>query len=129
MSPEELGFKVVVSDPKTGKAIQIEVKGEQKKTFLGKKIGDVVPGDLIGLKGYVLEITGGSDYAGFPMVKHVEGTGRKYIWWWKDKETRIKKMVHGNTISENIVQINTIIKEYGEKPFEELYKEFKSKKK
>ena len=117
-------FKVVVSDPKTGKAIQIDYNGDY---FIGKKIGDTVPGDIIGLNGYELKITGGSGFEGAPMVSFVEGPGKKYVWW-KKKDERYKKLVRGNTISSEIVQINTIITKYGEKPFEEIYQEFKANK-
>jgi len=125
--PKEIVFKVVISDPKTGKAIQVEVKGEDTKRFIGKRIGDIIPGEWVGLEGYKLEITGGSDFAGAPMVKSVEGPGKKYIWWWVDKRTKVKKLVRGNTISEETVQINTKIVEYGPKPFEEYYQEWKAK--
>ena len=45
--------------------------------IVGKKIGDKFNGDVIGLNGYVLEITGGSDKEGFPMRNDIEGIGRK----------------------------------------------------
>ncbi len=125
----EVTFKVVVSDPKTGLAFQVELKGEDAKRLLGKKIGDIIPGEWVGMNGYKLEITGGSDFAGFPMRKEIEGTGKKRIWWWVDKRTRVKKLVRGNTISEEIVQINTKVIEYGPTPFEEYYKKWKEQKK
>ncbi len=124
--PKASVVKIVVSDPKTGKAIQLEV---QKPEWLyGKKIGQTFDGSKIGLDGYELEITGGSDIAGFPMRKEVEGAVRKKIWWWVDKRTRVKKTVYGNTISDEIVQVNTKIVKYGEKPFEEIYNEWKQNK-
>ena len=124
--PKATVVKIVVSDPKTAKSVQIEVK---EPTWLyGKKIGDIIDGSKFGLEGYKLEITGGSDIAGFPMRKEVEGAVRKKIWWWVDKRTRVKKTVYGNTISDEIVQVNTKILEYGQKPFEEIYNEFKQKK-
>jgi len=126
MAKKERGsiYKIVVSDPKTGKAVQIDYKGD---FFLGKKIGDKVPGDVIGLNGYELEIKGGSGFEGAPMVDFIEGPTKKYVWW-KDKKERYKKLVRGNTISPEIVQINTVVVKYGEKPFEEIYNEFKAKK-
>ena len=60
-------FKIVVSDPKTGKAQQITVSGEAAERLIGLKIGDVIDGAIVGLKGKKLMITGGSDRSGFPM--------------------------------------------------------------
>lgn len=117
-------FKIVISDPKSGKAIQIDYNGE---FFIGKKIGDVFSGDVIGLNGYELKITGGSGFEGAPMVDFIEGQVKKYVWW-KENKIRYKKLVRGNVISPEIVQVNTVIVKYGEKPFEDLYKEFSSKK-
>jgi len=35
-------FKLVISDPKTGKAYQQEIKDEKAKRFKGLKIGDEI---------------------------------------------------------------------------------------
>jgi small subunit ribosomal protein S6e len=68
-------MQVVISDPKTGKAYKVEGKDtEAHALFIGKRIDDVVDADIIGLGGYVLEITGGSDKDGTPMRKDVSGT-------------------------------------------------------
>ena len=123
--PKQLIFKVVVSDPKSGKAIQIET---QDKFLLGKKIGDVVDASPLGLEEYKIKIAGGSDFGGAPMVSYVEGTAKKYVWWRVNKKTRVKKLVRGNTISEEIVQVNAVVEEYGQKPFEEIYNEWKQQK-
>jgi len=57
-------FRVVVSDTKTGKAYQVEVSGASAGTFIGKTIGGEVDGNVVGLAGYTLKITGGSDKGG-----------------------------------------------------------------
>ena len=116
--------KFVVSDPKTRKAWQIERNAE----FLyGKKIGDKFDGSLIGLPGYVLEITGGTDKDGFPMRPDLEGTARKRLllssgpgYIPRKKGVRKRKTVRGNTIAEDIAQINCKVIAYGDKPLEEL---------
>jgi small subunit ribosomal protein S6e len=72
-------FKVVIADKKTGKCLQKELKGESANGLLGKKIGDVIRGELLDLTGYEFKITGGSDYCRFPMRSDVSGTGRKKI--------------------------------------------------
>lgn len=126
---KEIIFKIVISDPKSGKAIQVDSKDER---WVGKKIGDVVDGGIVGLEGYKLKITGGSGFEGAPMVEYVEGATKKYVWWeykhGKNKGVRVKKMVRGNTISPEIVQINTVIIEYGSKDFNEIYNEFVANK-
>lgn len=117
-------FKVVVSDPKTRKSYQKEID-QNASGILGKKIGDKIPGNFFGLEGYELEITGGSDKDGFPMRPDVLGTGRKKVllsfgpgFHPKRKGQRKKKLVRGNTVSPDIVQVNTKIVKYGSKPIE-----------
>jgi len=98
---------------KDGKAKSIEIK--DPKLFLGLKIGDVIDGKLIGLEGKI-RITGGSDKSGFPMRPDVHGGGKKYLlltkgigFRAKEKGERRKKMVRGNTITEEIYQINAVL--------------------
>ncbi len=118
-------FKVVISDPKTRKAYQKEM--EQGQTgLLGKKLGDKVPGNHLGLPGFELEITGGSDKEGFPMRKDVDGPGRKRIllshppgFHPKSKGRRKRKSIRGNTISVSVSQINMKVLTHGPKSIEE----------
>ncbi len=123
-----MNFKVVVSDPKTRKAYQREVD-QNASGLIGKKIGDTVKGDFLGLSGYELQITGGSDKDGFPMRKDIQGTARKKVllafppgFHPKRKGQRKKKSVRGNTISQDITQVNVKIVKYGQKPIEQLFK-------
>lgn len=121
-------MQIVISDPKTGKAYKVDGKDtEASALFIGKRIGDVVDADMLGLGGYVLEITGGSDKEGMPMRKDVSGTVRKRILitsppGYRPKEggKRRRKSVRGNEISSEISQINVQIKEYGRKSIEKL---------
>lgn len=120
-------FKLVIADPKTRKAYQMEVE-QGKSGLLGKKIGDVIKADILGLPGYELEITGGSDKDGFPMRRDVAGPGRKRIvlayppgFHPKYKGQRKRKSVRGNTISTDIVQINLKVTGYGQKPLDEIF--------
>lgn len=106
-------FKVVISDPKTGLSVQREVKDPGAKAFLGLKIGDTIKGETIDLQGYEFEITGGSDFCGFPMRKDVLGVGRKKILSYvgtgvrkQEKGMLQRKTVCGNTIHAKIVQVN-----------------------
>ncbi|RZN37660.1 MAG: 30S ribosomal protein S6e [Methanophagales archaeon ANME-1-THS] len=122
-------MQIVVSDSKTGKAYKIEGKdSEASALFIGKRIGDLVDADILGLGGYVLEIKGGSDKDGMPMRKDVAGTARKRIlitappgYRPKEKGKRRRKSIRGNEISPEISQINVVVKEYGRKALEELF--------
>ena len=121
-------MQIVISDVGTGKAYKVEGKdAEANALFVGKRIGDVVDADIIGLGGYALEITGGSDRQGMPMRKDVAGTARKRIlitnppgYRPREQGKRRRKSVRGNEISMDITQINVIIKDYGKKPLDEL---------
>ncbi len=120
-------FKFVIADPETRKTYQIEVDQSKALGLIGKKIGDEFNGDIIDLTGYTLKITGGTDKDGFPMHPKVKGMGKKRVLLFsppcfhpvKEGERR-RKTVRGNTISEDIAQINCKIVKKGERPIEEL---------
>ena len=83
-------IKANIGDGKTKKTYNKTLTEEQLTGLSGKKIGDVVKGELIDLPaGYELEIKGGSDSSGFPMRKDVNGFNRKKnlnCWWsWTSK--------------------------------------------
>lgn len=117
-----VGFKVVIGT-KDGKCHQKEIPEEDSKNLVGKKIGDTIKGELIGLTGYEFSITGGTDYAGFPMRQDIAGVGRKRILAVagvglkkKARGIRKRKTVCGNTIHPKISQINLkVLKEGKEK--------------
>ncbi|MHA1752313.1 MAG: 30S ribosomal protein S6e [Candidatus Helarchaeota archaeon] len=124
MSKSKSKVNVVISDPKIGKSIQIQIDDSKFKNLLGYKINDEISGQLLGYdQKYKFKITGGSDKDGFPMRKDISGSVRKRIllkggvgYHPKRKGLRRRKMVRGNTINEDIVQINLIITKYGNKP-------------
>lgn len=117
-------FKVIISDP-SGKSYQREIKEPEASGFRNKRIGDEFEGKLIGLEGYKLKITGGSDKSGFPMkpglhkpegrILMKEGVGYR-----KKRRERKRKRLIGEFITENTVQINTKVVEKGKKEIEEL---------
>lgn len=118
-----MAFKVVVSQKET--TYQIET--EETKQFNGLKIGDEFDGGMIDLPGYKLKITGGSDKNGFTMKSDVTGTRRVKSLLTngvgynpKVKGVKRRKTVRGNTIAEDIVQINTIVVKEGSKPLADL---------
>jgi len=97
-------FKVNISDEK-GKTTSVDAKGPAANTLIGMRIGEELAGDLFGLPKRVLKITGGSDKSGFPMIPWLQGGAKKQIYIHK-KSTRQKKWVRGNTITEDVVQVN-----------------------
>jgi len=113
-------FRVVVSD-------QVLVSGTQANKFIGKSIGDTIDGEAVGLPGYTLSITGGSDKDGFPARSDLPGARRHKIFTAGGTGyspvhagRRKRKLLRGREISQDSLQINTKIKDYGAKPVEEL---------
>ena len=120
-------FKVVVNDTKKGKSHQVQVSGHHANSLIGKKIGDEVDGIFISLPGYKLQITGGTDKDGFTMRTDLPGMGRRRLLLSKSKGfnaieggMRKKKSVRGNTVNQDIVQINMKVTKYSSRPIENL---------
>ncbi|RLG14203.1 MAG: 30S ribosomal protein S6e [Candidatus Nanohalarchaeota archaeon] len=127
--------KIVVSDPKTGKTYQKELKEKKEKTLINYKIGSVFDAGVIDFPAYRFEITGGTDKDGFPMRKGFMGNERKRILVStgqgireKKKGVRRRKMVCGSTISENTAQINCKIIKYGSAKIESFFEQSKEEK-
>ncbi|MFQ6080694.1 MAG: 30S ribosomal protein S6e [Candidatus Bathyarchaeia archaeon] len=111
-------FKIIVSDPETGKSRSVEVEGTRAVPLIGRKLGEVIDGSVIGLSGHQLKITGGSDRDGFPMRPNVHGGVRVSVilsegvgFQPSQKGERRRKTLRGNVITEDIVQINMKIVE------------------
>ena len=120
-------FKIVVSDPKSKRAGQVDVEQSKAHSLLGKRVGDEFDGGIAGFDGYTLRITGGTDKDGFAMHVGMRGSGRKKAlltgkpcFYPGMKGQRRRKTVCGSTVSDSIVQINAVVEKYGGKPFEEL---------
>ena len=122
-------FKVVVNDTKNGKSHQVQVNGHHANSLIGKKIGDEVDGIFVSLPGYKLQITGGTDKDGFTMRADLPGMGRRRLLLSEGKGLkaredgmRKKKSVRGNTVNQDIVQINMKVVKYSSRPIEKLIK-------
>lgn len=122
-------FKASVADPETGKCYSVLLTKHKASTFIGKEIGDTLDGIFAGLPGYKLTITGGTDEAGFPMRKDIQGGERKKVLLTGGigfhplrGGHRKKKMISGRKVSQNIVQLNFKITQRGAKPVEEILK-------
>jgi small subunit ribosomal protein S6e len=125
---DNMEFKIVINDK--DKSYQVV---SDTDILLGKKIGDKFKGDSIDLPGYEFEITGGSDKEGFPMRKDLSGTKRKKALLTggvgfnpKRKGLKRRKSIRGNTISEDVVQVNCRTVTAGKKALSELLKKGES---
>ena len=129
-------IKVVIGDPKAKQSVQKELKDDAAKPLLGLRLGDKISGELLDLPGYEFEITGGSDFAGFPMRRDVPGITRKRILavsgvginnkkkYRKKKQKglrtmkgmRQRKSMAGNTVYEKTAQVNMKVIKHGPTP-------------
>jgi len=129
-------FRFVVSDGKESRQVE---KDQTACQVIGKKIGDTFVADFLGLEGYTLKITGGTDKDAIPMRPDVDGPvkkslilakgvgfsgklrGRKKKRKPKSREgIRKMKLVRGNTIAADTKQINCVVVERGAKPIAEI---------
>ena len=113
-------FKLVISNPSNGRTVQKDLKDPQSDFLMGKKIGDKVSGDNLGFSGYEFQVTGGSDFCGFPMRKGVSGKRAKILTRFglgvrkgMDEGKRVKKTVCGESIHDKIVQVNLKVLKMG----------------
>ncbi len=122
-----MAFKLNISDK--GKAWKLELDNE---SLVGKSVGDKIHGHDIraDLEGYELEITGGSDLAGFPLAKNVEGIALKALllkkgWGMRDTRegVRLRKTVRGKVISPAVTLINLNVVKHGKKHLAEIFPE------
>ncbi len=137
---------MAVGNPGTKKTYKVELDLDGAQPLFGKKIGQEFNGELVGLDGYKLMITGGSDLSGFPMRKDIDGSGKKRVLLTvgslgfrsrryhsvpegegakkKLKETRKgerrRKSIRGNLVSDAIRQINCVVTKAGKATPEKL---------
>lgn len=105
-------FKLIISD-NDGKSQVVELEGDKAQVLIGKKIGESINGFIFGIRDSKLKVTGGSDKDGFPMRPNVHGGVRKPVllsggvgFRPRVLGQRKRKMVRGNVITEEIVQVN-----------------------
>lgn len=134
-----MAFKINIGE-KSGKTYKIEAT---VPAFIDKEVGEKISGKEIKpeLEGYEFEITGGSDKAGFPLMKEVPGQilkgillkygkgmhvkprreGKKPQHDKKPKGLRLRKTVRGRIISDAVVQINLKVVKEGKKSLAEVF--------
>jgi len=113
-------FTVVVADPEDGATYQLDATEQDANRFIGRELGEEVDGSAVGLDGYTLELTGGSDTAGRPMRGDVRGADLKEILtaggtgYNPSREGERRRVtVRGREVSEDTRQINAKIVERG----------------
>lgn len=118
-------LKVNISEK--DKSWKLELADE---SLSGKSVGDTLDGKELNadLSGYQLQITGGSDIAGFPLSKDVEGIGLKRLlltqgFGMRDNYpgVRRRKTVRGKIIAANTTQLNLKVIKAGSKPLAEIF--------
>jgi len=143
---KEFKMMLAVGNPGTKKTYKVELDMDKAQPLFGKKIGQEFNGETIGLDGYKLKVTGGSDLSGFPMRRDIEGSGKRRVLLnvgshgfrkrryhsipegegakKKLKETRKgerrRKAIRGNTISDSIRQVNCVVTKAGKATPEKL---------
>ena len=120
-------FQVVVADPDSGATYQRDVDGQDANRFVGRSIGEEVDGGAVGLDGYTLELTGGSDDAGRPMRGDVSGPNLNEVLldggtgYEPSRDGERKRVtVRGGEVSEATAQLNVKITERGDASVEDL---------
>jgi small subunit ribosomal protein S6e len=121
-------FKIILSDPETGRSYKIDATGPTAAALIGKRIGEEIDGNVLGFAGYTIKITGATDKTGIPSRRDLPGPSRRRLLLSKsvgfhpvmDGERR-RKSVRGNEISVDIVQINAAVKQSGAKPLAEYF--------
>jgi len=116
-----MDIKLAIGDPKTKKVYKRDVKEDDAKQLYGKKLGDKIRGESFGLNAYEFEITGGSDYCGFPMRKDVQGIARRRILITPGsvgtrhtrRGIRYRRTVAGNQVYAKTAQLNLKVLAWG----------------
>ena len=128
-------FKAVIADPKSGKSYKHDVGGHLANSLIGKKIGEEVDGLFVGLPGYKLKITGGSDKDGVPMRADLAGPKRHRplisggVGFHPVRPgMRKRKTLRGGVVGPDLLQLNLKITTRGPKGIEDAFQEKGEKK-
>ncbi|ERH08601.1 MAG: SSU ribosomal protein S6E [halophilic archaeon J07HX64] len=113
-------FTVAVADTEAGVTRQVEVSGQSANRFVGRELGDTVDGNAVGLDGYTLELTGGTDDAGRPMREDIRGASLDEVLleggtgYEPSRDGERKRVtLRGREVGDATRQINVKITEYG----------------
>jgi small subunit ribosomal protein S6e len=106
-------FKLIISDPATGKSSASEIEGARAQALIGRSLGETIDGSALGIGQGKFLLSGGCDKNGIPMRSDVHGGVKKYIVLsdgpgfnpTRHGERR-RKLVRGKTITDETYQIN-----------------------
>lgn len=106
-------FKLIISDPTTGKSAVSEIEGSRAQALVGRSLGETIDGSALGIGQGKFLISGGCDKNGIPMRADVHGGVKKYIVLSSGPGfrptrhgERRRKLVRGRIISDETYQIN-----------------------
>ncbi|MBN1683455.1 30S ribosomal protein S6e [Candidatus Bathyarchaeota archaeon] len=109
---------LIVSDPSTGKSQKIDLEDSRYSPLIGKRIGEIIDGNIANMPGYKLKITGGNDKDGIPMRTDIHGSvkispilSEGVGYHPKTKGERKRKVIRGNMVSTDIKFLNLMITE------------------
>jgi len=121
--------KIVINNPKTGRSYQMELDQPKMGELVGKRVGEEVDGGFLGLPGYKLRLTGGTDKQGFPMRRGIHRAGRAAPLLAGGaglgsgrREARRRKTVVGEILSDDIEQLNMTVIQEGKTPLDSIVK-------
>ena len=121
-------FKIILSDPGTGRSYKIDASGPAAGALIGKRIGDEIDGGVLGIPGYTIRITGGTDKTGIPARRDLPGPARRRLLLSEGvgfhpvmEGERRRKSVRGREISADFVQINAAVAQSGAKSLAEYF--------
>lgn len=110
-------FKLIISDPTTGKSAASEIEGSRAQALIGRSLGETIDGSALGLGSSKMRISGGCDKNGVPMRADVHGGVKKYIVLSSGpgfRQTRHgerrRKLIRGRTITDETYQINFTVR-------------------
>ncbi len=119
------GINLVIGDTK-GKSYSKKL--EDNSSLAGRKLGETIKGELVGLSGYEFKITGGSNDAGFPMRPEINLAGKKKIYArkgigikTKHKGNFTRKTVAGNSVYQKTSQLNLAVVKQGKTSLDEIF--------
>ena len=109
-------FQLIVSDTKSRISRATSLEGPRAQALVGKSIGEEVDGKLLGIGNLRLKITGGTDKDGIPMRFDLQGGAKKKAvlaggvgYRPTNKGQRVRRLLRGRTVTEDTMQINSVL--------------------
>lgn len=120
-----IALSLVIGDKKGN---SYSKKLDDNSALAGRKLGETIKGELVGLSGYEFKITGGSNDAGFPMRPEINLAGKRKIYArkgigikTKHKGNFTRKTVAGSLVHQKTSQLNLAVVKQGKTSLEEIF--------